>query len=72
MVKKFQYAGENILTYNDFGKENGFPILVQHGSIASIKDIGFFEELSKFTRIICIAREIILFLILWQKRRLNY
>jgi pimeloyl-ACP methyl ester carboxylesterase len=56
MIKKFQFNGKNVLAYNDFGKENGFPVLVQHGTMASIKDIGFFEDLSKFARVICIAR----------------
>jgi len=56
MIKKFQFNGENVLSYNDFGNENGFPILIQHGTMASIKDIGYFEILSKFARVIFIAR----------------
>ena len=56
MIKKFQFNGGNVLAYNDFGKENGFPILVQHGTMASIKDIGFFTDLAKVARIICIVR----------------
>jgi pimeloyl-ACP methyl ester carboxylesterase len=56
MIKKFNFNNENILAYNDFGNKDGFPILVQHGSIASIKDIELFEDLSNIARIICIAR----------------
>ena len=56
MIKKFRFNGEDVLAYNDFGKENSFPILVQHGTMASIKDIGFFDELGKYARVICVAR----------------
>jgi pimeloyl-ACP methyl ester carboxylesterase len=56
MIKKFQFNGKDVLAYNDIGKDDGFPILVQHGTMASIKDIGFFTDLSKFARVICIAR----------------
>lgn len=56
MIRKFRFNGENVLVYNDFGKENGFPILVQHGTMASIKDIGFFTDLGEVARVICIAR----------------
>jgi len=56
MIKKFNYSGENVLAYNDFGNRSGFPILVQHGTIASIKDTGYFDNLGKIARIICIAR----------------
>jgi len=56
MIKKFKFNGENVLAYNDFGNSEGFPILVQHGTMASIKDIGLFESLGKIARIICIAR----------------
>jgi len=56
MIKKFRFNGENVLAYNDFGNNNGFPILVQHGTMASIKDTGSFDDLGKIARIICIAR----------------
>jgi hypothetical protein len=35
MVKVF-------LVYNAFGNKDGFPIFVQHGTMASINDIDFF------------------------------
>jgi len=56
MIKRFKYNGENVLAYNDLGNGNGFPILVQHGTMASIKDTGFFDNLGQIARIICIAR----------------
>jgi pimeloyl-ACP methyl ester carboxylesterase len=56
MIKHFSYNGTETLAYNDFGNEKGFPILVQHGTMASIKDIGYFDELQKVARVICIAR----------------
>jgi len=56
MIKKFCYSGENVLTYNDFGNKDGFPILVQHGTMASIKDIDSLAGLGKIARVICIAR----------------
>jgi pimeloyl-ACP methyl ester carboxylesterase len=56
MIQKFAYNGNKILAYNEFGNKNGFPILIQHGTIASIKDIDYFKELEKYARVICIAR----------------
>ena len=56
MIKKFKYNDNNVLAYNDFGNIEAFPILIQHGTMASIKDIGLFKSLSKVARIICIAR----------------
>ena len=56
MIKKFRFDGKNVLAYNDFGNKDGFPILVQHGTMASINDIDSFADLSKVARVICIAR----------------
>jgi len=56
MIKKYKFNDRNVLAYNDFGNMEAFPILVQHGTMASIKDIGLFEKLSKVARVICIAR----------------
>jgi len=45
------------LAYVEYGSPEGFPILVQHGLIASIKDGDLFERLtSAGARVICIAR----------------
>ena len=56
MIKKFSFDGENVLAYNDFGNENGFPIIVQHGTMASIGDVDSFADLAKVARVIFIAR----------------
>jgi pimeloyl-ACP methyl ester carboxylesterase len=56
MIKKYCFDGKNVLAYNDFGNKEGFPILVQHGTMASINDIDSFADLRKVARVICIAR----------------
>ena len=56
MLGYFAYKENNVISYNDFGKRDGFPLLVQHGSVASIRDQGLFECLTGHARIICIAR----------------
>jgi pimeloyl-ACP methyl ester carboxylesterase len=56
VIKKFVYKSNNVIAYNDFGLENGFPVLVHHGSIASINDTGLLENLSRYARVICVAR----------------
>jgi len=45
------------LSYAEYGDRQGFPILVQHGLIASIDEYDLFERLVRAkARIICIAR----------------
>ena len=45
------------LSYSEFGDENGYPLLVQHGLIASIDDSALFDRLiQQKARLICIAR----------------
>lgn len=45
------------ISYADFGNPNGFPILLQHGLIASIKDVHLFHRLVDFgARLISPAR----------------
>lgn len=52
-----QYKNGNSLSYADYGDKNGFPILIQHGLIASIEDHDFFQSLVELgTHLICIAR----------------
>jgi pimeloyl-ACP methyl ester carboxylesterase len=47
----------NVLSYAEYGDRNGFPILIQHGLIASIEDYDLFDRLLHLkTRLICIAR----------------
>jgi len=56
MINQYTYSGNKQLSYNDFGKKDGFPVLVQHGSVASIKDTGLLESLGEHARVICVAR----------------
>jgi pimeloyl-ACP methyl ester carboxylesterase len=57
MKKIALYKSGNILSYSDFGCKHGFPILLQHGMIASIDDYDLFETLLDLgTRLISIAR----------------
>jgi pimeloyl-ACP methyl ester carboxylesterase len=56
-MKKLRFKDENVVSYAEYGVSTGFPILIQHGLIASIKDSDLFESLIKMNRrLICIAR----------------
>jgi pimeloyl-ACP methyl ester carboxylesterase len=47
----------NLLAYAEYGNKSGYPILIQHGLIASIKDYAIFERLIGLgAHLICIAR----------------
>lgn len=39
------YENGNVLSYSDYGDRDGYPILVQHGLIASISDYHLFDRL---------------------------
>ncbi|WP_029905341.1 alpha/beta fold hydrolase [Prevotella sp. 10(H)] len=55
-MKYFLYRNQP-LSYLEYGNPSGFPIIVQHGMIASIKDDSLFTDcLKKRARIICVAR----------------
>jgi pimeloyl-ACP methyl ester carboxylesterase len=57
MKQILQYNNGNTLSYTEHGNENGFPLLVQHGLIASISDYHLFDSLIKAgVRIISMAR----------------
>ncbi len=57
MNKTFQYKNGSLLAYAEYGDKNGYPILTQHGMIASIKDYHLFDSLiGSGVRVICIAR----------------
>ncbi len=57
MKKIAYYKNRNALSYAEFGNKNGYPILLQHGLIASIEDYDLFKSLSDLgTRLISIAR----------------
>jgi pimeloyl-ACP methyl ester carboxylesterase len=51
------YENGNALSYADYGEKDGFPILVQHGMVASIRAFHLFDRLvAADKRVICIAR----------------
>ncbi len=51
------YKNGNALSYADYGDRDGYPILVQHGLIASISEYHLFDRLIEAgNRIICSAR----------------
>jgi pimeloyl-ACP methyl ester carboxylesterase len=55
--REFAYAEGRCLSYADFGDPAGYPILAQHGLIASIDDGGLFDRLLRAeARLICVAR----------------
>jgi len=57
MKQKIMYKNGNYLSYAEYGDQSGYPILIQHGLIASIEDVDLFDRLLRMhTRLICIAR----------------
>lgn len=57
MKQTVPYQNGKVLSYADYGDERGYPILIQHGLIASIDDGGLFERLMQLgARPICLAR----------------
>ncbi len=45
------------LSYAEYGDKQGYPVLVQHGLIASIDDYELFDRLlQRRVRLICVAR----------------
>jgi len=57
MKKTIVYGSGSVLSYAEFGDQVGYPILVQHGLIASIDDSTLFNRLLRANlRVICIAR----------------
>ena len=57
MKQIIKYKGDNELSYAEYGNRNGYPILIQHGMIASISDYHLFDSLiNAGKRVVCIAR----------------
>ena len=57
MKHVIEYKNGNFLSYADYGDQGGYPILVQHGMIASISEYHLFDHLIEAgKRIICPAR----------------
>jgi pimeloyl-ACP methyl ester carboxylesterase len=52
-----EYHNESVLSYAEYGHRTGYPILVQHGLIASINEYHLFDRLIEAgNRLICAAR----------------
>lgn len=57
MIQIATYKNGNSLSYTEFGDKDDYPILIQHGLIATITDGDLFERLINLgVRLICIAR----------------
>ena len=57
MRKVLDYKGGNLLSYMEHGDRNGYPVLVQHGMIASIRDHHLFGRLIEAgARLVSVAR----------------
>jgi pimeloyl-ACP methyl ester carboxylesterase len=57
VIKTVRYHDGNVLAYTDYGDQNGYPVLIQHGLIASIDDRHLFQRLvDAGARLISIAR----------------
>jgi pimeloyl-ACP methyl ester carboxylesterase len=57
MKQILNYQRDYALSYAEYGDAYGFPVLVQHGLIASIDDFALFKGLIRLgRRVICIAR----------------
>ena len=57
MGNVLSYKGGNLLSYAEHGDRNGYPVLVQHGMIASIRDAHLFGRLIEAgVRLVSVAR----------------
>jgi pimeloyl-ACP methyl ester carboxylesterase len=57
MMQTIRYKNDYLLSYTEYGNKSGYPLLIQHGLIASILDYGIFQRLIDFGfRLVCIAR----------------
>ena len=57
MIQTISYGDGQRLAFTEYGDPSGYPILVQHGMIASIEEVELFEVLlSRKVRLVCIAR----------------
>jgi pimeloyl-ACP methyl ester carboxylesterase len=57
MNQSYFYRPNQRLSYAEYGPQDGFPLLIQHGMIASIEQADLFERLiQRGARLICMAR----------------
>jgi pimeloyl-ACP methyl ester carboxylesterase len=56
-ARHLPFGDGNVLAYAEYGEADGYPILVQHGLIASIGDYHLFDRLiASGKRLVCAAR----------------
>lgn len=57
MKKTTCYKNDSIISYAEYGDREGYPILINHGLIASIDDYDLFERLIQLgAYLVCVAR----------------
>jgi pimeloyl-ACP methyl ester carboxylesterase len=57
MKHLMRYQNQYLLSYAEYGDKTGYPVLVQHGMVASITDYHLFDRLIEAgNHLICIAR----------------
>jgi pimeloyl-ACP methyl ester carboxylesterase len=57
MKKTTCYKNDSVISYAEYGDQDGYPILINHGLIASIDDHDLFDELIQLgAHLVCIAR----------------
>lgn len=56
-LQRILFKNKDIISFAEYGNKDGFPILIQHGMVASIKDGSLFQKLIDLgARVISIAR----------------
>ena len=57
ITKSIGYKNRQTISYAEYGDKNGFPVLINHGMIASIRDGWLFDRLIRLgAHLVCIAR----------------
>jgi pimeloyl-ACP methyl ester carboxylesterase len=57
LQRAYRYNCDCVIAYAEYGDGLGYPILLQHGAVASISDYHLFDRLIEAgTRLICVAR----------------
>ncbi len=57
MKRSVRYKNENVISYAEYGDKEGYPLLINHGLIASITDDYLFERLIRLgVHLVSIAR----------------
>lgn len=57
MQRSITYQQGQVLSYADYGDKTGYPILIQHGLIATITEVSLFQRLlASGARLLCVAR----------------